>query len=90
MNVQHQPDQDRFFALVEGGDAELAYVRSGEVLDLHHTYVPSESRGAGVGAALVRAAFDHARREGLRIQPTCPFVRSWLNDHPDERDLVDG
>ena len=89
MNVQHQPEKERFFAPLEGGEAELAYLRSGEVLDLHHTYVPSESRGGGVGAALVRAAFDHARREGLRIRPTCPFVRSWLDDHPEERDLTE-
>ena len=69
MNVQHQPEKERFFAPLEGGEAELAYLRSGEVL--------------------VRAAFDHARREGLRIRPTCPFVRSWLDDHPEERDLTE-
>lgn len=90
MNIEHQPDQDRFFAAVEGGDAELAYMRSDRALDLHHTYVPTESRGNGVGEALVRAAFDHARAEGLRIVPTCPFVKAWLNDHPEERELVDG
>lgn len=90
MNIQHQTDQDRFVTSVEGGEAELAYMpREGKVLDFQHTYVPQEARGKGVGEALVQEAFDYARREGFRVVPSCPFVRAWLNDHPEAGELVE-
>jgi hypothetical protein len=40
-----------------------------------------------VASALVRAAVDHARANGLKLVPTCPYVAAWLERHPGERDV---
>ena len=37
----------------------------------------------------MQGALDHVRGEGGRIVPLCPFVRSWLERHPEYADLVD-
>ena len=71
------------------GTAVLSYRREGDRLFLTHTEVPEAAEGDGHGGALVRAAFDHARREGLRVVPICPFVAAWLKRHPDQEDIVD-
>jgi hypothetical protein len=57
-------------------------------MDLIHTEVPSQFQGQGFGEALVRAALDYARREKLKVVPTCPFVRKFLSKHQEYADLV--
>ena len=72
------------FEYVAGGHlAELAYHRRGDRLVLVHTETPAEFEGRGIGGALVQAAIDRARRDGLTIVPLCPFARAWLERHPD-------
>jgi predicted GNAT family acetyltransferase len=91
MQVEHDQAGNRFIARLESGEAELGYRQGGDrVLDLVHTFVPPESRGRGIGDALVREAFDHAREGGYRVIPTCPFVRSWVERHPEAGEVVEG
>ena len=87
--VEHDAGRQRFVAQTDAGEAYLAYERTGEhTLDLQHTIVPEAARGAGVGEALVRAAFDHARAHHEQIIPTCPFVSEWLRENPDAEDVL--
>lgn len=87
--VEHRPQAKRFTARTASGIAYISYEHSDpQTLDLQHTVVPEADRGHGVGGALVRAAFDHARATGAKVIPTCPFVKAWLERHPNERDIV--
>ena len=89
MKIEHDEAGSRFVAPVDGGEAFLAYARRGpDTLDFQHTIVPPEARGQGVGEALVVAAFDYARANGQRVVPSCGFVRGWLTEHPEARDLL--
>ena len=91
MEIEHRQSERRFVAPLADGEAELAYTQPREgVLDLQHTYVPPSGRGQGVGDALVEAALEYARTTGQRIIPTCPFVKRWLDSHPEARALVAG
>ena len=88
-SIEHDASNHRFVARLDAGDAYLAYEPAGaRVLDLQHTVVPEEARGAGVGEALVRAALDHARASDRQVIPSCPFVAAWLDKHPDDQSLV--
>jgi predicted GNAT family acetyltransferase len=75
--------QSRFEFTAEGKLAELVYRQHGDRLVLIHTEVPSELGGRGLGSALAAAALDRAERESLTLVPLCPFVRTWLERHPD-------
>ena len=87
--VEHEGGKQRFVARMETGEAELTYQEiDGRVLDLVHTFVPPEARGQGKGEELVRFAFDYARENDFRIRASCPFVRNWLEDHPEQHDLL--
>ena len=87
--IEHDERASRFVAHLDGGDAYLAYERvAANTLDFQHTVVPEEDRGQGVGEALVRAAFDYARAHDKRVIPSCPFVASWLEEHPEAQSLV--
>ena len=89
VNVRHLAEARRFTADVGAdADAVLAYEElPGGTLDLQHTVVPHEARGGGVGAALVRAAVDHARAHDVKLVATCPYVSAWLARHPHDADV---
>jgi hypothetical protein len=92
MKVEHEEEDTRGRFVVRFGDddAELVYTRLGpHLIDVQHTYVPESARGHGVAEELAKAAFAYARERGDRVVPTCPFVRQWLQSHPDEAKLVD-
>jgi predicted GNAT family acetyltransferase len=82
--------EQRFELQLDGRRAVLEYVRRGDRMYLVHTEVPEELEGRGYGTALARAALEHARREQLRVVPRCPFVRSFMERHPEYAELSAG
>ena len=90
MTVEHDQEQQRFVIHFGSEDAELQYDRPGpKLMDLQHTFVPESARGHGAAEAMARAAFDFAREHKLRVVPSCPFIRHWLDTQPDLIELVD-
>ena len=88
LEVRHEASRHRFEADVEGGVGFVAYERDGNVLRLHHTEVPRAAEGRGVAAQLVKAALTHAERNGLRVHPTCSYVRGYMARHPETHALL--
>ena len=58
------------------------------VLDLTHTEVPEELSGKGVGSKLVVGALDYIRDNGLKLIPSCSFIKSYIDKHDEWQDLV--
>ncbi len=89
MQVVHEPASHRFCVRLPEGEGELTYqMIDAATIDLLHTGVQPTLRGRGVAEALVQAAFDHARANGLRVVPTCAYVQRWLTKHPEVQDLL--
>lgn len=86
--VSHRPEASRFEVDVPGGPALCVYRRQGNVLLLTHTEVPPALEGRGIAAALVKAALDWARAEGLRVRPLCSYVVAYMRRHPETQDLL--
>ena len=87
--VEHDESAGRFVLRLGGGEeAVLEYARRGDALDFHHTFVPPARRGQGLAGDVVRAGFVYARREGLKVIPSCPYVATWARRHPDVQDLL--
>ena len=83
--------QQRFNATMDGTPAgSLQYAIKYGRLALIHTEVLPEFEGKGGGSSLVRFGIAEARRRGLRVIPTCPFVRSYVESHPETHDIVIG
>jgi predicted GNAT family acetyltransferase len=89
VDVQHRERAKRFTVQTPSGLAYMSYEEPDEqTIALQHTVVPEADRGHGVGGALVRTAIAHAREQGKRVIPTCPFVKAWLERHPDHGDVL--
>jgi predicted GNAT family acetyltransferase len=78
----------RFELVVDGQMAVLTYDRREDAMVFLHTEVPPALRGRGIGGTLVTAGLAAARRDGLRIVATCPFVAAFLRKHPEYREPV--
>jgi predicted GNAT family acetyltransferase len=87
--VRHAPERNRFEIEADGTVVGFVqYHRKPGTIAFVHTEIDPEHEGAGLGGALVSAALDGARREGVRVLPFCPFVRSYIEHHPEYVDLV--
>ena len=53
-----------------------------------HVEVEPRLRGAGVAGRLVEAALEETRDQGLSIRPLCPYVRSYVEEHPEWASLL--
>ena len=82
-DLRDNADAERFEAAVDGQVAILVYERKPDALVLIHTEVPTSLRGRGIGEALVKFALAAAKGEGRRVVPLCPFVRAYLQKHPE-------
>ncbi len=78
----------RFELDVDGVTAFMNYRLAGNVITLDHTETPVEARGRGIASQLVEAVLKTVRARGLKIMPRCPFVRAFLAEHPEYRDLL--
>lgn len=88
LSVQHEEDRQRFVVRTEDEEAELTYTRpDDQTLDLRRTFTPAVARGKGVAGALVRAALEYARASDLKVIPSCPYVATYLDRHPEYADL---
>lgn len=85
----HDETSRLFIAEVDGHQATVAYrVVDKNTLDFQSTYVPHVLRGQNVGTQLVRYALDWAREQKMRVVPTCWFVGSVVERHPEYRDVL--
>ena len=89
IEIQHDAKAHRFFTLLDGKEAYLAYsVAANGVLDFRHTFVPPELRGRQVAKLLVTEAFAFAREKGYRVIPTCSYVANQAERNPDFGELT--
>jgi predicted GNAT family acetyltransferase len=58
----------------------VTYRISHGVIDLIHTEVVPDQQGRGLAGELVGHVLDDARRRGLGVVPSCPFVRTYIDD----------
>lgn len=83
LTVRDNREASRYELPVDGHVAFLEYERRPHSIILKHTEVPESLRGRGLGAILAKSALEMARAEGLRVNVQCPFVKAYLEKHPE-------
>lgn len=65
-------------------DYEFFTTSQGEKgIEYKHTEVPDALSGQGIAGYLVKYILDDAAAKGLRVKPTCPYVKSYIDKHPE-------
>jgi uncharacterized protein len=86
--VRNNDAEHRYELDAEGQLAIAEYrLRPGRI-SFTHTEVPDALEGRGIGKRLVKGALADARAHGLKVVPICPFVKHYIETHPEEQDLL--
>ena len=89
--IADAPDRGRYEAQLEDVlVGVLEYVVKRGRIALVHTEVFPDYEGRGIAAGLARFALDDDRRRGLRVIASCPYVKRYLEAHPEDHDIVVG
>ncbi len=91
ITVRNEPDLNRYTVFIDDDAVGFAEYRihSDEIVFIH-TEVDPERREKGLASTLVQWALDDVRdNSDRRVVAQCPYVRHWLREHPEYRDLLD-
>lgn len=88
IEVRDNRAASRFEAEVEGQLAVADYQIVKGTIIFPRTEVPRAVQGRGIASALIRAALESARKQELKVVPACPFVRRYMETHPETQDLL--
>jgi len=88
LGVRHNEAARRFEAGAAPNLAKLNYHLTAHAVDLLHVEVPEEYQGQGLAGKLASTALNWAREKGLKVIPSCPYVKGYLGKHPELADLV--
>lgn len=87
--ITHDSEDLRFFADIEGEEAELTYTYPEDgVMDFDHTFVPEKARGQGVANQLVKAGLDYAKTKDYKAIASCPVVDAYVKRHPEYNSIM--
>ena len=82
--VSDEPAANRYVARL---GAEIVgfveYRRIGGRIVFLHTKVPPAFEGQGIASLLARHVLDAARNEGIRASIKCPYLRAFVERHPE-------
>ena len=86
--IQENPAENRFEVVIGRQKAFVEYRMKGDKISLAHTIVPPALEGKGLGSALAKYSLDYARKNSLKVIPSCPFIAAYIKSNPEYADLV--
>lgn len=87
--VTNNTDRSRYEILLDGKPAGFAEYRlDGQRTVFTHTEIDPAFEGKGLGSLLAKAALDDVRAAGRSVVPLCPFIKGYIDRHPEYKDLV--
>lgn len=88
--IAHYPERHRYELAVDGRKAaEIVYRMHGpDTIDFVHTGVQPEWEGQGLASKIAAFALDDARKRGLKVIPSCSYMRAYMEKHPEYAELL--
>jgi predicted GNAT family acetyltransferase len=71
-----------------GAIAFLTYRMRDGAVEYLHSETPPELRGRGLAGALAKFGLERDKAAGRKVIPTCPFVKTYIERHPEYASLV--
>jgi predicted GNAT family acetyltransferase len=87
-DIVNNKGEHRYELAIDGHIAATYYEIANGVITFVHTEVPPELGGKGIGSRLIGGALDQVRADGLKVIAQCPFVKAYIDKHPDYADLL--
>ena len=86
--MRDNTEKHRFEAEEDGKPVFADYRIRDDIYHLTHVEADPALRGTGAAGRLMQAIADHARGQGLKLRPRCPYAVVWFARHPDAQDVT--
>jgi hypothetical protein len=89
LRIEDNREQNRFEVTVDGARAGfIDYHAQPGLITLLNTEIDPAFEGRGIGTHFVAGVLDEIRGRGAHVLPICPFIRAFIQRHPEYNDLV--
>lgn len=89
MTITNNERDSQYETNVDGHLAYAAYeMPHPDTILFTHTKVPEALGGRGVGGGLAKFALEDARARRLKVIAQCPFIKAYIEKHPEYQDLL--
>ena len=89
IDIRDNADRGRYELTVDGELAGISDYRDrGGRRIFVHTEVDPAFSGRGLGNRLAAGVLDDAASRSIRVVPRCPFIRAYIERHPEYRRLI--
>lgn len=86
--VYNNIERQRYEVYIEGTVAFMEYRDGEDVRYYTHTEVPPAYEGYGIASQMAKIILEDAEQEHLSIIPLCPFLRGYIERHPEYKSLI--
>lgn len=86
--ITNNQENQQFELLIDDHKAEMVYRLRDDKIYLMHTSVPKEMENRGIGKALVKFALHYSLKNNLDLVVYCPFVKAYVERHPNWKEEV--
>jgi predicted GNAT family acetyltransferase len=87
--IEYKLEQQRVAAYKNGEEVgEMTFKDMEDFYIIDHTGVSNTVQGEGVGKNLVSTLVEHARSNGLKILPLCPFAKAEFKKNEAYHDVL--
>ena len=90
MQIKVDESLGKIFAQVEDRECVLNFRQKDAALDFYRTFVPDNLRGQGIAGQIVLFGLNYAKAKNKKVIPTCGFVRTYIDEHPEWSSIVQG
>jgi predicted GNAT family acetyltransferase len=86
--IEDNKTENQFELSVEGYTAFVTYKIEENTITFIHMEVPYPLKNRGLASAIAKYVLEYARRKKLEVIPNCPFIRKFIKENEEYRDLV--
>lgn len=88
LEIRNNPEASQYEVIVDGYLAKIEYILRDNRIIFVHTEVPDELGGQGIASKMAYYALEDVKAKGYTVVPRCPFVRGYIERHPEYQSLV--
>lgn len=88
LEVKNNGEENQYEIHINGSIAKIEYRLRNDRITFVHTEVPDELEGQGIASKMARFVLDEAKSKGYSVRPMCPFIKGYIERHPEYQSLV--
>lgn len=89
INILHDEHNQRFYVRSNEKDSELKYKKvDANTLEYYTVFVPESLRNQEIASKICSYALQYAKNNNLQIIASCPYVKNYIDEHPEYQQLV--